>query len=648
MTTPKSPSGPVHIVGAGLAGSEAAWQVANAGIRVVLHEMRPQRMTEAHRTEGLAELVCSNSFRSDDAANNAVGLLHAEMRKLGSLIMRSADANQVPAGGALAVDRDGFSAAVTKALQEHPLIEIARGEIAGLPPADWDNVIVATGPLTSAPLADAIRALTDENALAFFDAIAPIVHRDSIDMNVAWFQSRYDKVGPGGTGADYINCPMTKEQYDAFVTALLEGEKVDFKDWETNTPYFDGCLPVEVMAERGPETLRHGPMKPVGLTNPHNPTVKAHAIVQLRQDNKLGTLYNIVGFQTKLKHGAQQRVFRTIPGLENAEFARLGGLHRNTFLNSPKLLDSQLRLRAQPRLRFAGQMTGCEGYVESASIGLIAGLSAAANARGQELAPPPPTTALGSLLGHITGGHIETIDTGPRSFQPMNINFGLFPPLASPPTKKPDGSRLRGNEKTVARKQALSARALADLDRWIVRPSARGGRGVSMKLPGDDAALLAARWRDGVLLKRDVFSIVERGRFRGDSGEVDGVLRRLDEVPWWSYGLALHLFARERRALDRARDLDVGPRLLWAGRRALVRSFIDGVTLHLVKPHGDAAYFRSAKQALRRLHRAGICHNDLAKEQNWLVGRDGRAYVTDFQLAACFCEAKPAVPRGGL
>jgi len=457
----------VHVIGGGLAGSEAAWQLARAGVSVVLHEMRPVRQTEAHLGPGLAELVCSNSFRSDDAANNAVGLLHAEMRKLGSLIMRAADANQVPAGGALAVDRDGFSAAVTKTLHEHPLIEIARGEIAGLPPAEWHNVIVATGPLTSAPLADAIRALTDESALAFFDAIAPIVHRDSIDMNVAWFQSRYDKVGPGGTGADYINCPLTKEQYDAFVTALLEGEKVDFKGWETNTPYFDGCLPVEVMAERGQETLRHGPMKPVGLTNPHNPTTKPYAIVQLRQDNKLGTLYNIVGFQTKLKHGAQQRVFRTIPGLENAEFARLGGLHRNTFLNSPKLLDQQLRLRAQPRLRFAGQMTGCEGYVESASIGLIAGIYAAANARAQELTPPPVTTALGALLGHITGGHIETIDTGPRSFQPMNINFGLFPPLASPPTKKPDGSRLRGNEKTVAKKQALSARALADLDRWI-------------------------------------------------------------------------------------------------------------------------------------------------------------------------------------
>ncbi|MFC0242968.1 methylenetetrahydrofolate--tRNA-(uracil(54)-C(5))-methyltransferase (FADH(2)-oxidizing) TrmFO [Rhodopseudomonas telluris] len=458
---------PVHIIGAGLAGSEAAWQVARAGVRVILHEMRPHRSTEAHKTDGLAELVCSNSFRSDDAANNAVGLLHAEMRKLGSLVMRAADANQVPAGGALAVDRDGFSAAVTKALAEHPLIEIRREEIDGLPPEDWGNVIVATGPLTSAPLAEAIRKLTDESALAFFDAIAPIVHRDSIDMSIAWFQSRYDKAGPGGTGADYLNCPMTREQYDAFVDALIAGEKVDFKDWEKDTPYFDGCLPIEVMAERGRETLRHGPMKPVGLTNPHNPTVKAYAIVQLRQDNKLGTLYNMVGFQTKLNYGAQQRVFRTIPGLENAEFARLGGLHRNTFLNSPKLLDASLRLHAAPRLRFAGQMTGCEGYVESAAVGLFAGLAAAADVLGAPLSAPPPTTALGALLGHITGGHIETIDAGPRSFQPMNINFGLFPPLANPPTKGPDGKRLRGPEKSVAKKQALSARALADMDGWI-------------------------------------------------------------------------------------------------------------------------------------------------------------------------------------
>jgi methylenetetrahydrofolate--tRNA-(uracil-5-)-methyltransferase len=467
MTGTKSSSETVHIIGAGLAGSEAAWQVATRGVRVILHEMRPARMTEAHRTDSLAELVCSNSFRSDDAANNAVGLLHAEMRRLGSLILRAADANQVPAGGALAVDRDGFSAAVTKALSDHPLIEIDRGEIAGLPPPDWTNVIVATGPLTSPTLADAIRALTDEDALAFFDAIAPIVHRDTIDMAVAWFQSRYDKPGPGGSGADYINCPMTEQQYGAFVDALLAGEKTEFRDWEASTPYFDGCLPIEVMASRGRETLRHGPMKPVGLTNPHNPTVKPYAIVQLRQDNKLGTLYNMVGFQTKLKYGAQQCIFRTIPGLEKAEFARLGGLHRNTFLNSPKLLDGQLRLRAQPQLRFAGQMTGCEGYVESASIGLVAGLYAAAEACGERLASPPPTTALGALLGHITGGHIETIEPGSRSFQPMNINFGLFPPLAVAPTRRPDGTRLRGNEKTVAKKQAISARALADLDRWI-------------------------------------------------------------------------------------------------------------------------------------------------------------------------------------
>src|SRR6201996_6259345 len=466
MTGITSPD-PVHIVGAGLAGSEAAWQVANAGVRVILHEMRPHRKTEAHLTSALAELVCSNSFRSDDAANNAVGLLHAEMRRLGSLIMRAADANQVPAGRALTVARPGLSPAVTSALEDHPLIELRRGEVEGLPPDDWSNVIVATGPLTSVPLAEAIRRLTDENALAFFDAIAPIVHRDTIDMSKAWFQSRYDKVGPGGTGADYINCPLTKQQYDDFVAALIAGEKTDFKDWETNTPYFDGCLPIEVMAERGAETLRHGPMKPVGLTNQHNPTVKAYAIVQLRQDNKLGTLYNMVGFQTKLKYGPQQQIFRTIPGLETAEFARLGGLHRNTFLNSPKLLDPQLRLKADPRLRFAGQMTGCEGYVESAGVGLIAGLYAAANARGRELPSPPPTTALGSLLGHITGGHIETIDNGPRSFQPMNVNFGLFPPLANPPTRKADGTRLRGNEKAVAKRQALSARALTDIDRWI-------------------------------------------------------------------------------------------------------------------------------------------------------------------------------------
>jgi methylenetetrahydrofolate--tRNA-(uracil-5-)-methyltransferase len=457
---------PVHVIGGGLAGSEAAWQIATRNVPVVLHEMRPVRMTAAHRTQSLAELVCSNSFRSDERETNAVGLLHEEMRRLGSLVMRAGDQNQVPAGGALAVDREGFSAAVTAALEGHPLITIAREEIA-LPPDDWDQVIVATGPLTSPTLAEAVRGVTGQDALAFFDAIAPIVHRDSIDMSVAWFQSRYDKAGPGGTGADYINCPLTREQYEAFVDALLAGDKVAFHEWEAATPYFDGCLPVEVMAERGRETLRHGPMKPFGLTNPHDPTVKAYAVVQLRQDNRLGTLFNMVGFQTKLKHGAQTRIFRTIPGLQRAEFARLGGVHRNTFLNSPKLLDGTLRLAAQPRLRFAGQITGCEGYVESAAIGLLAGRFAAAERLGEPIVRPPTTTAHGALLGHITGGHVETIDAGPRSFQPMNVNFGLFPPLVRVPNKGPDGERLRGTAKTIAKKRAISARALADLDRWI-------------------------------------------------------------------------------------------------------------------------------------------------------------------------------------
>ena len=455
----------VHIVGGGLAGSEAAWQLAQAGVPVTLHEMRPQRQTAAHKTDGFAELVCSNSFRSDDKDHNAVGLLHEEMRRLGSLVMRSADKNQVPAGGALAVDRDGFSAAVTEALGAHPLITVERGEVA-LPPDYWDSVIIATGPLTSPDLAASVRKLTGEDALAFFDAIAPIVHRDSIDLGQAWFQSRYDKAGPGGTGADYINCPLTREQYDGFIAALLAADKVSFHDWEASTPYFDGCLPIEVMAERGPETLRHGPMKPFGLTNPHAPDMKPYAVVQLRQDNKLGTLFNMVGFQTKMKHGEQLRIFRTIPGLDNAEFARLGGLHRNTFLNSPKLLDETLRLKANLRLRFAGQITGCEGYVESAAIGGLAARFAAAECRGETLAPPPPTTAHGALLAHITGGHIETIDAGPSSFQPMNVNFGLFPPIAEPVA--PEGRKFgRGSAKNLARKSALSARALADLDRWI-------------------------------------------------------------------------------------------------------------------------------------------------------------------------------------
>lgn len=463
---------PVHIVGGGLAGSEAAWQIASRGVPVVLHEMRPEQRTAAHHTDGLAELVCSNSFRSDDCATNAVGLLHEEMRRLGSLIMRAADANQVPAGGALAVDRVAFSDAVTAALQSHPLVTIARGEVAGLPPEDWDNVIIATGPLTSPALSKAIGDLSGEDSLAFFDAIAPIVHRDSIDMSVAWMQSRYDKVGPGGSGADYINCPLDREQYAAFVEALLSAETVSFHEWELSTPYFDGCLPVEVMAKRGPETLRHGPMKPVGLTNAHKPHEKAYAIIQLRQDNKLATLYNIVGFQTKMKHAEQVRILRTIPGLERAEFARLGGLHRNTYLNSPRVLDSALRLKAMPRLRFAGQITGCEGYVESAAVGLLAGRMAAQERladreHGDTASPPPATTAIGALLAHITGGHIETIDAGPRSFQPMNINFGLFPPLDQVPTKDENGQRLRGPAKTVAKKRALSARALTDLDRWI-------------------------------------------------------------------------------------------------------------------------------------------------------------------------------------
>jgi methylenetetrahydrofolate--tRNA-(uracil-5-)-methyltransferase len=459
---------PIHVIGGGLAGSEAAWQIAESGVPVILHEMRPLRGTDAHKTDGLAELVCSNSFRSDDAEANAVGLLHQEMRSLGSIIMREGDVHQVPAGGALAVDRDGFSAAVTTALAAHPLIAMRREEVAGLPPAEWSSVIIATGPLTSPALAEAVRGLTGEGELAFFDAIAPIVYRETIHMDVAWFQSRYDKPGPGGTGADYINCPLTREQYDGFVDALLAGDTTSFKEWEASTPYFDGCLPIEVMAERGRETLRHGPMKPVGLTNPHRPDEKPYAVVQLRQDNALGTLFNMVGFQTKLKYAEQTRVFRSIPGLEQAEFARLGGLHRNTYLNAPKLLDTTLRLRAMPRLRFAGQITGCEGYVESAAVGLMAGRWAAAERFGQPIRHLPPTTALGALLNHITGGHIESIDEGLRSFQPMNVNFGLFPPLERAP-KADGGKRLRGSAKALARKKALTDRARADLATWLGR-----------------------------------------------------------------------------------------------------------------------------------------------------------------------------------
>jgi len=444
---------PIHVIGGGLAGSEAAWQIAQAGVPVVLHEMRPHRGTPAHQTGDLAELVCSNSFRADDWEANAVGLLHAEMRRAGSLIMTCGDAHQTPAGGALAVDRVGFAQAVTARLEAAANVTIAREEVAAIPAA-WGSVVVATGPLTSPALTETILSLTGEDQLAFFDAIAPIVHLDSIDMGVAWRQSRYDKPGPGGDAAAYINCPLDRDQYEGFIDAILAGPKSEFREWE-NVPYFDGCLPIEVMAERGRETPRHGPMKPVGLSNAHRPDVKPWAVVQLRQDNALGTLWNMVGFQTKLKHAAQTEIFRTIPGMERAVFARLGGLHRNTFINSPRLLDAQLRLKADPRLRFAGQITGVEGYVESAAIGLAAGRLAAAERLGAALDPPPPTTALGALIGHITGGHLSG-----GSFQPMNINYGLLPPIEAP------AARGRG-ERGRARKRAVGVRALADIDRWL-------------------------------------------------------------------------------------------------------------------------------------------------------------------------------------
>lgn len=459
---------PIHVIGGGLAGSEAAWQIAKAGVPVILHEMRGVKGTDAHKTDALAELVCSNSFRSDDATSNAVGVIHAEMRLAGSLIMACADRHQVPAGGALAVDRDGFSAAVSAEIAANPLISVVREEVTGLPPREWGLSIIATGPLTSADLAESIRAETGEEALAFFDAIAPIVHRDSIDMDICWYQSRYDKVGPGGTGKDYINCPLDEAQYNAFIDALVAGDAVGFHEWE-GTPYFDGCLPIEIMAERGRETLRHGPMKPMGLTNAHNPTVKPYAVVQLRQDNALGTLYNMVGFQTKLRYGAQAEIFRMIPGLQHAEFARLGGLHRNTYINSPVLLDRTLQLKSRPGLRFAGQITGCEGYVESASIGLLAGRFAAADRKGEMPDIPPATTALGSLLGHITGGHIVSDEEpGKRSFQPMNINFGLFPELEPGSIVKPEGvKRFRGKDKTIMKRQLIAARALEDCRKWL-------------------------------------------------------------------------------------------------------------------------------------------------------------------------------------
>ena len=442
----------VHIIGGGLAGSEAAWQLARRGVKVRLSEMRGAGdMTPAHQTEGLAELVCSNSFRSDDSEKNAVGLLHHEMRQLDSLIMRAGEAARVPAGSAMAVDRDVFSEGVQRELEAHPNIQIVRERIDALPAAG--PTIVATGPLTAAALAESIVGATGADRLAFFDAIAPIVHRDSVDMSICWMASRWDKgSGVEGDGKDYINCPMTKEQYLAFHQGLLDGEKGEFKEWEANTPYFDGCMPIEVMAERGVETLRFGPMKPVGLDNPHWATPEhpngrwPYAVVQLRQDNKLGTLWNMVGFQTKLKHGEQVRLFRTIPGLENAEFARLGGMHRNTFLNSPELLDRQLRLKSAPHIRFAGQVTGCEGYVESSAVGLVAGMMAAAELAGRTWAPPPRTSAMGALLAHITG------DAEAETYQPMNINFGLFLPLH--------------DVKKKARKEAYTERAKADFSAW--------------------------------------------------------------------------------------------------------------------------------------------------------------------------------------
>lgn len=441
---------PIHVIGAGLAGSEAAWQIASAGVPVVLHEMRPVQMTDAHKTDGCAELVCSNSFRSDDAQNNAVGLLHEEMRRMNSIIMACGDKAAVPAGAALAVDRDAFSDDVTKTLHEHPLITVERGEVTGLPPAEWGSTIIATGPLTSKALAEDIRRIGGEEQLAFFDAIAPIIHTESINMDKAWFQSRYDK----GGGKDYINCAFDdKEDYIAFVQALLDAEKTEFKEWEENTPYFEGCMPIEVMASRGVDTLRFGPMKPVGLTNPRADR-RPWAVVQLRQDNALGTLYNMVGFQTKMKYAEQTRVLRMIPGLEDAQFARLGGIHRNTFINSPRLLDSTLRMKARPDIRFAGQITGCEGYVESAAVGLMAGRFAAAEALGRTPNLPPVTTAFGAILSHITGG------ANAETFQPMNVNFGLFPDTE---LRNEKGKYIKGPEK----KQAITARALNDLDAWI-------------------------------------------------------------------------------------------------------------------------------------------------------------------------------------
>ncbi|MBT5383831.1 MAG: methylenetetrahydrofolate--tRNA-(uracil(54)-C(5))-methyltransferase (FADH(2)-oxidizing) TrmFO [Kordiimonadaceae bacterium] len=452
---------PIHIIGGGMAGTEAAWQLLNKGIPVILHEMRGVKSTNAHQTDGLAEMVCSNSFRSDDMENNAVGLLHEEMRRLGSLMMEAAQVTKVPAGSALAVDREHFSEYVQKKLLAHPLFSLERGEVSSIPPESWGDVIIATGPLTSDALAQAVLKITGVDELQFFDAIAPIIYKETIDFSKAWLQSRYDK----GDGADYINLPMSKDQYYEFIDDITDGEKSDYKDWETDIPFFEGCMPIEVMAERGRETLSFGPMKPVGLDNPHTDE-RPYAVVQLRQDNKLGTLYNMVGFQTKLKYSFQKEIFRKIPGLENAEFARLGGLHRNTFINSPKLLDDQLRLKLMPRLRFAGQITGVEGYVESGAMGLLAGRYLAAQILGKQLSPPPIVTAFGALINHITGGHIEGAGTA-KSFQPMNVNFGIMPPLEH---KKHEVEGRMVKIKRKDRKPLKSKRALDALACWLDEP----------------------------------------------------------------------------------------------------------------------------------------------------------------------------------
>ena len=444
-----------------MAGTEAAWQLLNKGIPVILHEMRGVKSTNAHQTDGLAEMVCSNSFRSDDMENNAVGLLHEEMRRLGSLMMEAAQITKVPAGSALAVDREHFSEYVQKKLLAHPLFSLERGEVSSIPPESWGDVIIATGPLTSDALAQAVLKITGVDELQFFDAIAPIIYKETIDFSKAWLQSRYDK----GDGADYINLPMSKDQYYEFIDDITDGEKSDYKDWETDIPFFEGCMPIEVMAERGRETLSFGPMKPVGLDNPHSDE-RPYAVVQLRQDNKLGTLYNMVGFQTKLKYSFQKEIFRKIPGLENAEFARLGGLHRNTFINSPKLLDDQLRLKLMPRLRFAGQITGVEGYVESGAMGLLAGRYLAAQILGKQLSPPPIVTAFGALINHITGGHIEGAGTA-KSFQPMNVNFGIMPPLEH---KKHEVEGRMVKIKRKDRKPLKSKRALDALACWLDEP----------------------------------------------------------------------------------------------------------------------------------------------------------------------------------